>query len=76
MIYASRPAIAVGRGRRHQLPSAFPRSPGIIPAALSATFFRPPRCDCSIKERVRACATAAKLLAFVLTKLFTAKNGE
>jgi hypothetical protein len=36
VIYASRPAFAAARGGRHQLPPAIPRSPGIIPAALSS----------------------------------------
>lgn len=51
VIYASHLAFAIGRGGRHQLSPAFPRSPGIIPAVLSATSFRPLRFDCSIKER-------------------------
>src|SRR3954469_25833621 len=64
------------RGGRHQLPPAFPRSPGIIPAVLASTYFRPPRCDCSIKERGRQCGACAKFEAFVLYKFFTGETGE
>jgi len=42
--HAYQTACAMWRGRRNQLPSSFPRSPGIIPAVLSAVFFRPLRC--------------------------------
>ena len=42
------PAFADLRGGRHQLPPSVPRSPGIIPAVLSAVFFRPLRGGCSI----------------------------
>ena len=76
MIYASHLAFAIGRGGRHQLSPAFPRSPGIIPAVLSVTFFRPLRFDCSIKERVRQCGSCAIFEAFVLNNFFTAQNGE
>jgi hypothetical protein len=37
VIYASRSAFAARRGGRHQLSPTIPRSPGIIPVALSAT---------------------------------------
>ena len=76
MIYASQLAFAPGRGGRHQLSPAFPRSPGIIPAVLSATSFRPLRFDCSIKERDKQCEWIAKFEAFVLNNFFTGKNGE
>ena len=65
-MYASLAAFALRRGRRHQLPPTFPRSPGIIPVVLSATFFRPLRFDCSIKERGRQYGCGAKFEAFVL----------
>jgi hypothetical protein len=45
VIYACHSAVAVWRGGWHQLPSTFPRSPGIIPVVLSVTSFRPLRCD-------------------------------
>ena len=69
-------ANAVWRGSRHQLPSTFPRSPGIIPAVLSAIYFRPPRCDCSIKEQEGRCVTLEKNEAFLLHNLFTTRSGE
>jgi hypothetical protein len=61
VIYASRTASAVGRGGQHQLSPTFPRSPGIIPAVLSAASFRPLRCDCSIKERAERAEPARSL---------------
>lgn len=76
MIYASRLAFAVMRGGRHQLSSAFPRSPGIIPVALSVSISASLHCDCSIKERGRRCGSGAKFEAFVLNKFFTAGSGE
>ena len=76
MIYASHLAFANGRGLRHQLSPTFPRSPGIIPAVLSATSFRPLRFDCSIKEQRRECNGCGKLEAFVLNNFFTIETGE
>ena len=74
--YASRPACAVMRGGRHQLPPTFPRSPGIIPAVLSATISDPPRFDCSIKERGETWIDHRETKAFLLHNLFTAEIGE
>jgi len=74
--YACHTACAVWRGGRHQLPPTFPRSPGIIPAVLSTIYFRPLRCDCSIKERVRTCAAGGENEAFVLHNFCTGKSGE
>jgi hypothetical protein len=76
VIYASHLAFAIGRGGRHQLSPAIPRSPGIIPAVLSATFFRPLRCDCSIKEQDEQCGSRVRNEAFVLNNFFTAPIGE
>jgi len=76
VIYASHLAFANGRGLRHQLSPPFPRSPGIIPAVLSATSFRPLRFDCSIKERDKQCRSFAKFEAFVLNNFFTIQHGE
>ena len=76
MIYASHLAFAIGRGGRHQLSPAFPRSPGIIPVVLSAESFSPLRFDCSIKERVGLCDSRAKFEAFVLNNFFTVQISE
>ena len=69
-------ANAVWRGSRHQLPPTFPRSPGIIPAVLSAIYFRPPRFDCSIKERGPRWLEIREIEVFVLHNLFTGRTGE
>ena len=74
--HACQTACALWRGRRNQLPFSFPRSPGMIPAVLSAVFFRPVRCGCSIKERGRRCTADGKTEALVLPNFFTAGNGE
>jgi hypothetical protein len=54
----------------------FPGHPGLSSAALSTTFFRPLRLDCSIKERRKQCEGFANFEAFVLNKFFTGKSGE
>jgi hypothetical protein len=43
---------------------------------LSATFFRPLRCDCSIKEQDEQCGSRVRNEAFVLNNFFTAPIGE
>jgi hypothetical protein len=48
----------------------------MIPAVLSAVFFRPLRGGCSIKERGRRCAADGQTEALVLPNFFTAGNGE
>ena len=67
MIYACHTACAVWRGGRHQLPPTFPRSPGIIPVVLSPAYFRPPRFDCSIKERDERVAKVPEVKDLFLT---------
>jgi len=67
---------AFWRGGWHQLPPTIPRSPGIISVVLSVAFFRPLRCDCSIKERVRQCEPCARFESFVLHNFFAARIGE
>ena len=64
------------RDRTNQPGSIFPRSPGIIPAVLSTTSFRPLRFDCSIKEHGKQCGSGAKFEAFVLNNFFTEASGE
>jgi len=70
--YACRTAIARSRrGSLNQLQTSFPRSPGIIPAALSAVFSCPRHCDCSIKEQRQRVAASLHCHEFVLHKLLT-----
>ena len=64
------------RGGRHQLSPTFPRSPGIIPVALSKGFSGLRSGDCSIKERGRACESRRKVEANVRHHRLTAESGE
>jgi hypothetical protein len=43
---------------------------------LAPACFRPPRCDCSIKEQGGACDVQRELEGFVLNNFFTAAAGE
>lgn len=73
------PAVYVDRtqrGCRHQLSPTVPRSPGIIPVALSTNRFRPLHYDCSIKEREQIVTGFAFWEGFVLHKFCTGLPGE
>jgi len=67
---------------RAQEGTAEPASASLSPVARDypsralGAHFRPPRFDCSIKERRRHCEPRPNFLAFVLNNFFTVKTGE
>jgi hypothetical protein len=46
------------------------------PSRAFGDHFRPPGCDCSIKERVGQCGLVPGIEVFLLNKFFTSENGE
>jgi len=76
VIYASPTTFIAVRGGRHQLSPTIPRSPGIIPVALSVAPFRPLRSRLFYQGTTSLCSSNRRNEGFLLHKFFTAGIGE
>jgi hypothetical protein len=72
------PSAAVARTEGRAAPAAAILSPVArdYPSRALDGFFRPPRCDCSIKEQGEVAAIRGQRKAFLMHKFFTGRNGE